>query len=291
MNKVQIVVDSTVDLSPELVKDNDLIVLPLHVAFKDDLHDYKDGIDINSEELYKKVESNGGVTPKTGAINVAEFIDAFKPIIERGKDIIFTGIGSKLSSTYQNALIASQEFPEGRIKVVDSGSLSTGTGLVVMKMVKLRNEGKSVAEIFDEVNKFVPLVSAKFCIDTLTYLFRGGRCSGMTMLVAHALHIHPVAKMIDGKLVVYKKVRGPYVKAVDAQIDEFMEDLPNIDADCLFITHSGRIDGFDKYILDKISPFFPKENIHITTAGCTVCSHCGPKTIGILYILKKPREN
>ncbi len=290
MNKVQIVVDSTVDLSPELVKKGGLIIAPLHVAFKDDIHDYKDGIDINSEELYKKVEASGS-TPKTGAVNVVEFIDIFKPIIEKGEDIIVTGIGSKLSSTYQNAVIASQEFPEGRIRVVDSGSLSTGTGLLVMKMIKLRDEGKSVSEIFDEVSKLVPLVSAKFCIDTLTYLFKGGRCSGMTMIVAHALHIHPVAKMIDGKLVVYKKIRGQYKKAVDAQIDEFMEDLPNIDTDCLFITHSGRIDDYDKYIFDKISPFFPKENIHVTEAGCTVCSHCGPKTIGILYILKKPKNN
>ncbi|MFA7222771.1 MAG: DegV family protein [Bacilli bacterium] len=291
MNEVQIVVDSTVDLSPEMVKENNLIVLPLHVAFKDDVRDYKDGIDIKAEELYNKVEKNGGFTPKTGAVNVAEFVKAFKPIIDSGKDIIFTGIGAKLSSTYQNAVLASKEFPEGRIKVLDSGSLSTGTGLLVMKMVKFKNEGKSVSEIYDEVSKLVPLVSTKFCIDTLTYLFKGGRCSGMTMIVAHALHIHPVAKMIDGKLVVYKKPRGGYEKAMDAQIEEFMEDLPNIDKDCLFITHSGRIDGCDKYIFDKISKFYPKENIHITEAGCTVCSHCGPKTIGILYILTKPRAN
>jgi len=289
MNKIQIIVDSTVDLSNDLIKENNIVVVPLHVAFKGDPHDYHDGVDINSEELYKKVEETGS-TPKTGAINVAEFINVFKKYIDEGDDIMFTGIGSKLSSTYQNALLASQEFPEGRIKVLDSGSLSTGTGLLVMKMAKFIKEGLSVSEIYEKMNALVPLVSAKFCIETLTYLYKGGRCSGMTMIVAHALHIHPVAKMIDGKLVVYKKPRGPYKKAVDAQIEEFMEDLPNIDDDCLFITHSGRIDGWDKYIYDKISPFFPKENIHITEAGCTVCSHCGPKTIGILYILKKPKE-
>lgn len=290
MNEIQIMVDSTVDLSKDLIEKNNIVVLPLHVAFKDDSHDYHDGVDINSEELYKKVEKIGA-TPKTGAVNVGEFIENFKKYIDEGKDIIFTGIGSKLSSTYQNAVLASQEFPEGRIKVVDSGSLSTGTGLLVMKMAKFKNEGLSVQEIFDQVSALVPLVSAKFCIETLTYLYKGGRCSGMTMIVAHALHIRPVAKMIDGKLLIYKKPRGNYKKAVDVQIDEFMEDLPNIDTDCLFITHSGRIDGWDKYIYEKISPFFPKENIHITEAGCTVCSHCGPKTIGILYILKNQDKN
>ncbi|MGP1413726.1 MAG: DegV family protein [Bacillales bacterium] len=286
MNKVKVIVDSTVDLSKELIEKYDIHVIPLHVTFEGDKHDYHDGVDINSELLYKKVEETKN-TPKTGAINFQEFVEYFDPFIKDGYDIIFTGIGANLSSTYQNAVLASEEFPEGRIKVLDSGNLSTGIGLLVLEICRLRDEGKNIEEIYQEVNKLVPLVSAKFCIDTLEYLHRGGRCSGMAMLLAHTLRIHPVAKVINGKLVVYKKIRGDYKKAVDAQIDEFYRDLPNINKNHLFITHSGRIEGFDQYILDKISKDFPKENIHITTAGCTVCSHCGPKTIGILYILNK----
>lgn len=286
MNKVKVIVDSTVDLSPEMYKKYDIVVAPLHVAFVNDEHDYHDGIDIDAETLYKKVEATGE-TPKTGAVNVAEFISLFGKYIDEGYDIIFTGIGSELSSTYQNAVLASQEFESGRIKILDSGNLSTGTGLLVMKICQYRDEGLSVNEIYDKVVSLVPLVSAKFCIDRLEYLFKGGRCSGMTMIFAHALHIHPVAKMINGKLVVYKKPRGPYIKAVEEQIKEFEEDLPNIDPSCLFITHSGRIDGVEKLVYDQISKKFDPKNIHITEAGCTVCSHCGPKTIGILYILKK----
>jgi EDD domain protein, DegV family len=286
MNKVKVVADSTIDLTKQMIEDYDIKILPLHVAFINDTKDYHDGVDIDAETLYKKVEASKGITPKTGAVNVGEFIVAFKDIIDQGYDIIFTGIGSKLSSTYQNAILASKEFPEGRIKVLDSGSLSTGTALLVLKMCEYRDQGLDVQEIYDKVLALVPEVSAKFCIETLTYLYRGGRCSGMTMIVANALHIHPVAKMVDGKLIVYKKPRGPYEKAVDEQIKEFLDDLPYIDKSCLFITHSGRIEGFDKYILDRISPYFDPKNIHITEAGCTVCSHCGPKTIGILYLVK-----
>lgn len=286
MNKVKVIADSTIDLSPELIKEHGIVILPLHVAFEHDSHDYHDGVDVDSKKVYEKVEESG-VTPKTGAINVAEFLEYFKPFIEQGYDIIFTGIGSKLSSTYQNAIVASNEFPAGRIKVLDSGNLSTGTGLLVLKMCKYRDEGDSLDEIFEKTSELVPLVSAKFCIDTLTYLYKGGRCNGMTMIVAHALHIHPVAKMVDGKLIVYKKPRGPYEKAVDEQIHEFKNDLKNMDTSCVFITHSGRIDGFDQYVYERISKFIDPKNIHITEAGCTVCSHCGPKTIGILYILKK----
>jgi len=287
MNKVRIVGDSTIDLTKEMIKKFDVMILPLHVAFEGDTNDYHDGFDIDSETLYTKVENNKGTTPKTGAVNVGEFVVAFKKLIDEGYDIIFTGIGSKLSSTYQNAVLASKEFPEGRIKVLDSGSLSTGTALLVLKMCEYRDQGLSVQEIYDKVEKLVPLISAKFCIETLTYLYRGGRCSGMTMIVANALHIHPVAKMVDGKLIVYKNPRGPYEKAVDEQINEFMEDLPYIDKSCVFITHSGRIEGYDQYIYDRIVKYIDPKNIYITCAGCTVCSHCGPKTIGILYILNK----
>ncbi len=285
MNKVIVMCDSTADLSPELVKKNDIVVVPLHVSFKDDPTDYLDGVTLTAEEVYRKAEASG-TTPKTGAINLYEMTEYFRPYIEKGFDIIFTGIGSGLSSTYQNALLASREFPDGRIEVVDSWNLSTGTGLLVLKMCQFRDEGDDVHTIAEKVRKLVPFVSAKFCIDRLDYLYKGGRCSGFTMALAHMLHIHPVAKMVNNKLVVYRKIRGKYIKAVDEQIREFMEDLPRIDKSALFITDSGHMTGEDKYIYDKVKEYIPEGNIHHTTAGCVVSSHCGPKTIGILYILK-----
>ena len=288
MNKIIIIADSTCDLEPEYVEKNDIVLTPLHVSFAGDDHDYLDGVDIDSETVYKKVVESGN-TPKTGAKNIGELIELFKKYVDQGCDIIFTGIGSGLSSTYNNAMIAKQEFDDDRIEVVDSQNLSTGIGLLVSKMVKYRDEGLNIHEIAAKVRELVPLVSAKFCIDRLDYLYKGGRCSGMTKIFAHALKIHPVAKVIDGKLTVYKKPRGLYRKAVDEQIEEFLKDYNdnNIDLDNVFVTDSGHMDGEDNYIIKRLSEIIDPKIIRHTRAGCVVSSHCGPKTIGILYILKR----
>ena len=286
-NKVAILADSTCDLDKEYLKENNIKILPLHVSFKGDENDYLDGVNLNAESLYKKVEKVGD-TPKTGAANINQLIEFFKPFIDEGYDIIYTGIGSGLSSSYQNAVLASQEFPEGRIEVVDSQNLSTGTGLLVCKMVDFRNEGMGVHEIARKIRELVPLVSAKFCIDRLDYLHKGGRCSGMTKLFAHALNLHPIAKVIDGKLTVYKTPRG-YRKAVNAQIQEFVDDLPNMDTTRVFVTDSGHMDGEDEYIIEELSKYIDRNKIIHTIAGCVISAHCGPKTIGILYILKEKK--
>lgn len=286
-NKVAILADSTCDLDKEYLKENNIKILPLHVSFKGDENDYLDGVNLNAESLYKKVEEVGD-TPKTGAANINQLIEFFKPFIDEGYDIIYTGIGSGLSSSYQNAVLASQEFPEGRIEVVDSQNLSTGTGLLVCKMVDFRNEGMGVHEIARKIRELVPLVSAKFCIDRLDYLHKGGRCSGMTKLFAHALNLHPIAKVIDGKLTVYKTPRG-YRKAVNAQIQEFVDDLPNMDTTRVFVTDSGHMDGEDEYIIEELSKYIDRNKIIHTIAGCVISAHCGPKTIGILYILKEKK--
>lgn len=283
---IRIITDSTCDLSKELIEKYNIRVIPLHVSFPGDDTEYLDGVNINSEQLYD-LATKLNVLPKTGAVNVVEFIKVFEEELAKGNEIFYVGIGSGLSSTYNNACIAREQFPDSKIVVLDGQNLSTGTGLIVIKAARLAKEGKSLEEIKEICEKAVPLVSAKFCIDRLDYLYKGGRCSGMAMIAAHALKIHPVAKVINNKLVVYKKPRGKYENAVEVQIDEFMHDLDNIDKSCVFITHSGRMDGIEKQIYEKISPYLDKDNLFITEAGCTISSHCGPKTIGILYILKK----
>lgn len=283
---IRIITDSTCDLSKELIERYNIRVIPLHVSFPGDDTEYLDGVNINSEQVYN-LAAKLNVLPKTGAVNVVEFIKVFEEELAKGNEIFYVGIGSGLSSSYNNACIAREQFPDSKIVVLDGQNLSTGTGLIVIKAARLAKEGKSLEEIKEICEKAVPLVSAKFCIDRLDYLYKGGRCSGMAMVAAHALKIHPVAKVINNKLVVYKKPRGKYENAVEVQIDEFMHDLDNIDKSCVFITHSGRMGGIEKQIYDKISPYLDKENLFITEAGCTISSHCGPKTIGILYILKK----
>lgn len=289
MNKIIVMSDSTCDLGEELITKHDIKIVPLHVSFPKEQIDYLDGVTITAEDVYKKAEEFGE-TPKTGARNINEFIEDFTPLINEGYDIIYTGIGSGLSSTYNNACIAAKEFPEGRIEIVDSQNLSTGIGLLVLKMAKFRDEGMGVKEIAEKVRELVPQVSAKFCIDRLDYLHKGGRCNGMTKIVAHFLHIHPVAKVINNKLTVFRMPRGKYRKAVDEQIKMFLEDLPYLDKSCVFVTDSGHMDGEDLYVIEELKKYIEPGNIHHTIAGCVISSHCGPKTIGILYIGEKPKE-
>ena len=287
MRNIVIIADSTCDLSKDLIDKYQIRILPLGVTFPDNpTKIYQDGIDINSEMIYEHVDKTG-ILPKTSAINVATFMQVFEEELNKGNDIFYTGIGSGLSSSYNNARLAAQEFDASRIAIVDSQNLSTGVGIIACRAGKMRDEGKTLEEIRLEAERIVPLISTKFCIDRLDYLHKGGRCSGMTKIVAHAFKIHPVAHVKDNKLSVYKMPRGKYIKAVETQIDEFIEDLPYIDKDCIFITHSGNMEGIEYQVFDKMAQYVPKENLHITQAGSTISSHCGPKTIGLLYIVDK----
>ncbi|HKL73089.1 MAG TPA: DegV family protein [Candidatus Onthovivens sp.] len=286
MNKIIIIADSTCDLPLTMREERGIESIPLHVTFKGIEKDYKDGVDIDVEGVYQNVEKTGN-TPITGAVNASEFIDLFRKHIDNGDSVIYISIGSGLSCTYNNAYNASFEFPEGRVEVIDGENLSVGTGLLILKACDYRDEGLGIEEIAERIRKHVPLLSTKFCIDRLDYLAKGGRCSGMTKSLAHMLHIHPIAKMINNKLTVYKKPRGLYKKAIDEQVKELVKDLKNIDTTRVMIVNSGHMDGEDIYCKEEVKKYINEENIIEAKAGCVITSHCGPKTIGIIYLLKK----
>ena len=283
MNKVIIIADSTVDLTPELIKKHNIVTVPLIVRFDEEI--YYDNETITPDELYEKVKIKGEL-PKTAAVAPQTFIELFKPYIDQGCDILFSGIGAKMSSTIQNAIIASNEFPEGRIFVLDSGNLSTGTGLLILKMCKYRDEGKSAKEIFDLVSPLVTKVSAQFAVDTLEYLHKGGRCSGASKIFGTIFHIHPIIKLIDGGMIVYKKPRGAYKSALNELVNEIKGDYPNVDLDHIFVTHSGMDQNLINYLYEEVSKVVGQDHVYITRAGCVISSHCGPGTIGVLYIKK-----
>ena len=283
MNKVIIIADSTVDLTPELIKKHNIVTVPLIVRFDEEI--YYDNETITPDELYEKVKIKGEL-PKTAAVAPQTFIDLFKPYIDQGCDILFSGIGAKMSSTIQNAIIASNEFLEGRIFVLDSGNLSTGTGLLILKMCKYRDEGKSAKEIFDLVSPLVTKVSAQFAVDTLEYLHKGGRCSGASKIFGTIFHIHPIIKLVDGGMIVYKKPRGAYKAALNELVNEIKGDYPNVDLDHIFVTHSGMDQNLINYLYEEVSKVVGQDHVYITRAGCVISSHCGPGTIGVLYIKK-----
>lgn len=278
--------DSLCDLSKELIEKLDIKIIPLNVTFADDDKVYEDGIDIDPDMIYEHVKVKN-VLPKTSAIPPQKFKEFFEKELEKGNQVFYVGTGSGISSTYQNAMMAKNEIDSDDIMISDSKTLSTGIGLLLFKARKYINEGKSLSEIKELIDKHAENSSVKFSIDIMDYLYMGGRCSGMKFFFGKMLHIHPIIKVIDNKLVVFKKPRGLYEKAMDEQINEFIEEFDNIDQECLFITHSGPTSCKDyEYIYSRIKDKFPNKNIYITRAGSTVSSHCGPKTIGILYLLK-----
>ena len=283
MNKVQIVCDSTLDITPELYKKYDIDVIPLHVSFGDE--DYLDGQNITLEQLYAKVKEYGEL-PKTAAVSSAIFEEEFKKFIDKGMDVVYVGIGSTLSSAFQSAYIAQQSFPEGRVALIDSKNLSSASAILAIHAAKLRDEGKSAVEIAEEVQKLVPNVIGQFTIEQFEYLYKGGRCSGAAKVMGTLLHIRPYLRVIDGKLVVYKKPRGPMKVAINEQLNGLKEDLPNVDQTIVFITHTGMAPGMVEWVKAEVSKLVDPRCIEVTTAGAVIGSHCGAGTLGILYLKK-----
>ena len=283
MGKVKIFADSTCDLSPELIKENDIVVIPVYVVFGEDV--YKDGIDITLSELYTKVDQCGQL-PKTSATGPKDYYQAFEPYINEGYDIVHVAFSSELSSMQQNARLAAQDFPEGRVFVVDSRNLSTGQGLLVLKAADMAREGLSAQEIAERVTALVPKVETEFVIDTLEYLHKGGRCSGMANLIGSMLKIHPLVKVVDGKMILAVKLRGKRDRILQTMLERALEHKGNIDPTRAFVTHC--VDGENAVFLkEQLEKELNIKQIHITEAGTVVGSHCGPHTVGILFIRNK----
>lgn len=283
MNKVKVIVDSTADLTPELYKEFDIEVIPLNVNFGEE--NYLDNVTLTPDELYAKVKEKKTL-PSSAAASPAVIEEVFKKYIDQGYDIVFTGIGSTLSTNFQSATIAKSAFPDDRIYLVDSLNLSSGTGLLALKIGRMAKEGKSAKEIYEEVAPLASKISSQFVVDTLDYLHKGGRCSGTAKIFGHLFHIHPMIKVIDGKLIVYKKPRGTLKMATNELLNVFKEDFPNIDLENVMITHAGSSREVADYLHAELGKMIDPNCIRETRAGCVISTHCGYGTIGILYIKK-----
>lgn len=289
MRNIIIMSDSTCDLSKEILKERNVYVIPLKVCFNEEV--YLDQVNINSTDLYKKVEEKG-MLPKTAAATIDEFAELITKFVNEGNDVIYCGIGSKLSSTYQNFLISLNEVGEeiaSHVFPVDSLNLSTGTGLLVLKMCDMRDNGMSAKEIQEEANKIVNCVRAQFSVKELEYLHKGGRCSGTAKFFGTMLRIRPILRVFEGKIILSEKSFGRMEKSLNIQIQDLTDNIDNIDLDYLFLTHS-MADEYADYILENIPAEIKNKfkHIYVTKAGCVISSHCGQGTIGILYIRKTP---
>ena len=281
MSVVKITVDSTCDLSPELIHKHDITVNPLYTILGD--KSYADGVDIKPDGIYKFVAENN-ILPKTSAASVEDYLSLFKTYVEKGMEVIHFNISSDMSSSHQNALISAKEV--GNVYVIDTLNLSTGSGLLVLDAADYRAQGMGAAEIAERVRTHVPLVRASFVIDNLEYLRMGGRCSAVAMLGANLLKIKPRIEVTDGKMGMGGKYRGAYDKVL-LKYTEDMLSCPDVNTRRVFITHTKCDKELVNQVREKVCSLIPFEEVYETTAGCVITSHCGPNTLGVLFETKK----
>lgn len=277
---VKILADSTCDLSPSLISRYKIGIIPLYVHLGE--KEYKDGVDITPSDLYKWSDEHNE-TPRTSAPGI-EDIESFLDKDSTDEYVIFT-ISSSMSSSYNNCILAAEDLEmTDRVHVIDSANLSTGIGLQVIKAAELAAAGMTASEIAAEIEKIKGKVRASFVVDTLTYLYRGGRCSGVSAFLGSALRLHPRIEVIDGAMHPEKKYRGKNTRFIMDYVRDMENDLKSAVRDRVFITHS----GCDREIVEDVRAYLEGlgrfDEILETTAGAVISSHCGPGTLGVLFI-------
>ena len=277
---IKILSDSTCDLSKELVERYDLGIIPLYVRLGE--KEYLDGVNITPEELYKWSDEHGE-TPKTAAPSIEDISKYLDPN-SSDEYIIFT-ISSSMSASFNNVRLAAEDLEmSDRVYVIDSANLSTGIGLQVLYAAELAKAGKSAKEIVQEIENTKSKVRASFVVDTLVYLHRGGRCSGLAALLGTALKLHPRIAVADGAMHPEKKYRGSSKRFVLDYVKDMEADLKNARPERVFITHSGCDREIVESVRDYLSSLGIFNEILETRAGGVVSSHCGPGTLGVLFI-------
>lgn len=273
--------DSTTDLNAELIARYDLKILPLTVALGG--KSYADGTEMDPDTIYSHYEQTKEL-PKTAAPNMADFSSFFEKYTADGSAVIFFTISAEMSSTYNNARLAAQSFED--VYVVDTRNLSTGGGLLVVTAGEMIKEGKSASEIAEYCKALTPKVSASFIVDDLEFLHKGGRCSAVAAIGANLLQLKPCITVREGKMGVGKKYRGKFAAVLPKYIEDQLGDASGVELDHIFVTHAGCDEGIYQACVEKVKSIAPFKNVYVTRAGCTISSHCGRNTLGVLFIRK-----
>ena len=277
---IRITSDSTCDLG-KFAEERNIGIMRIQVNL--DGKAYSDGLDITPEDIFKFV-SEKKMLPKTSAINIATATDFFAKYVAEGYSIVCFTISAEMSSTFSNIRLAASEFDN--VYVVDTRNLSTGGGLLVLTAAQMVQEGKSAYEIAKACEELAPCVDASFVIDSLEFLHKGGRCSALAAFGANVLGLKPCILVKDGKMGVGKKYRGKFDKVLLQYIEERIGDGSDICLDKVFVTHAGCDEAIVNACVEKVKSLAPFEELMITRAGCTVSSHCGQNTLGVLFIRK-----
>ena len=278
---IKITADSTCDLSKELLEKYNISLMPLTVVKENQA--YSDGITITPAEIFAHVAAGGDLCSTTAG-SVGDYIDVFEKYAADYDAIFHISLGSGFSSSYQNACLAANDF--SNVTVIDSQNLSTGQGLVVLKACELANTVSSVEEIKNILNEFTTKVEASFLLDQLGYMVKGGRCSAVAALGANLLGLKPCIEVKGGKMGVVKKYRGNYAKCLSSYVKDRLANREDLDKSTLFVTNTPVTEECMDAVKIAVEQYADFKNIYWTAAGCTVSCHCGPGTLGVLFVRK-----
>lgn len=282
MAQVQIFADSISDVPPSWIAKYDIGIIPLYVIFGNTA--YKDKQEITTHDIYRRVDE-GADLPQTAAPSPADFTAAFTPSLEQGKDIVFISMSSKLSSTYQNALIATDELPEGRVHVVDSLNVSGGIALLVLKAAMAAEAGANASEIVKLVEEARDRVEIEVLVDDLDYLHKGGRVSSVQHMIGSLLKIRPVLKIKEGVVISADKYRGKTEKAIERMLHNFTDNFHKVDHDLIIVAQTLAEKAAD-FIRTTLLEKTEAKEVTIIEGGCAISCHCGPRTVAIMYMRK-----
>ncbi len=279
--KIKILSDSTCDLSPELLEKHNIDLTRLTVVKGD--QQFIDGATIVPADIFAHVAAGGDLC-STAAFSIGDYEDMFAKYSKEYDGIIQINIGSGFSASYQNACIAAEDF--SNVRVIDSKNLSTGQGLVVLEACRLAETCDDLDEIVEKLNAFTPRVEASFVLDQLKYMAKGGRCSSAAALGANLLNLKPCIEVRDGKMSVVKKYRGSYAKCLSSYVKDRLADRDDVMRTEMFLTYTPVDDDCLAAVKDAIDQYGHFETVYETQAGCTVSCHCGPGTLGVLFVRK-----
>ena len=279
--RIKVLSDSTCDLSAQLLEAYDITLVPLTVVKGDE--QFKDGVTITPADIFAHVAAGGNLC-STAAVSIGEYEDLFAHYSADYDGIVLINIGSGFSACHQNALLAAEDFPN--VRVIDSQNLTTGQGLVALKACQLAKTATDLDALADELRSYTEKIEASFLVEKLDYLVKGGRCSSAAALGANLLNLKPCIEVKNGKMAVSKKYRGNYAKCLANYIKERLDGREDIDFDTLFVAHTVIADDCHQAVAEAVKAHGHFENIYDTVAGCTVSCHCGPGTIGIIFVRK-----
>lgn len=279
--KIKILSDSTCDLNQELLTKHNITLVPLSVIKNGE--DFKDGVTITPADIFDHVAA-GGELCTTSAVSIGEYTDLFEKYAAEYDGVIHITLGSGFSTCYQSACLAAEDFEN--VRIIDSRNLTTGQGYVVLKACELAETMDDLDAIAETLRAYTEKIEASFVVDKLDYLVKGGRCSSAAALGANLLNLKPCIEVKDGKMTVVKKYRGNFPKCLATYVKERLADREDIDPSSIFVVKTDVIEECYNGVMEAVRSFGHFETIHECVAGCTISCHCGPGTMGIIFVRK-----